>query len=76
MSKCEKCIVRKFNVFHFLNSGELKELSEAKISKSYKRGDVIFEEGEHLNGVFCVRHGIAKLSKLSNNSLQLTFVMT
>ncbi len=67
MSKCDKCIVRKFNVFHFLNSGELKELSNTKVSKVYNKGDVLFEEGEHLNGVYCVRHGIAKLSKLSNN---------
>ena len=67
MSKCDKCIVRKFNVFHFLNSGELRELSNTKVSKEYKKGDILFEEGEHLNGVYCVRNGIAKLSKLSNN---------
>jgi len=67
MSKCEKCIVRKFNVFHFLNSEELKKLSNTKVTKAYNKGDVLFEEGEHLNGVYCVRYGIAKLSKLSNN---------
>jgi CRP-like cAMP-binding protein len=67
MSKCEKCIVRKFNVFHSLNNEELKKLSNTKISKAYNRGDVLFEEGEHLNGVYCVRYGIVKLSKLSNN---------
>jgi CRP-like cAMP-binding protein len=67
MSKCQNCIVRKFNVFSFLNSDELKNLTNTKTSKSYKKGDILFEEGEHLNGVFCVRYGIAKLSKLSNN---------
>lgn len=67
MNKCEKCIVRKFNVFHFMNNGQLKELSNSKTSKTFKKGDVLFEEGEHLNGVYCVRSGIAKLSKLSNN---------
>lgn len=67
MNKCEKCIVRKFNVFHFMNSGQLRELSNSKTSKTFKKGDVLFDEGEHLNGIYCVRAGIAKLSKLSNN---------
>ena len=62
MNKCEKCIVRKFNVFHFMNNGQLKELSNTKTSKTFKKGDILFEEGEHLNGVYCVRSGIAKLS--------------
>jgi CRP-like cAMP-binding protein len=50
-----------------MNNGQLKELSNSKTSKTFKKGDVLFEEGEHLNGVYCVRSGIAKLSKLSNN---------
>ena len=66
MSKCHNCIVRKFNVINVLNGEEIKELN-TKVSKEYKKGDILFEEGEHLNGVYCVRNGIAKLSKLSNN---------
>jgi len=32
-----------------------------------KKGEVIFEEGEIVNGVYCVKDGICKLSKLSAN---------
>ncbi|WP_317044386.1 Crp/Fnr family transcriptional regulator [Confluentibacter citreus] len=32
-----------------------------------KKGDVIFEEGDSINGVYCVKDGICKLSKLSSN---------
>ncbi|NNK82490.1 MAG: Crp/Fnr family transcriptional regulator, partial [Flavobacteriaceae bacterium] len=31
------------------------------------KGDIIFEEGDALNGVYCVRSGICKLTKLSAN---------
>ncbi len=46
---------------------ELKELTCRKSMKSFKKGEVIFDEGEYLKGVYCVRYGISKLSKLSAN---------
>jgi len=67
MSKCESCIVRKFTGLNKLSSEELKCISDGKTSKSFKKGDVIFDEGEHLKGIYCVKYGIAKLSKLSTN---------
>ena len=42
-------------------------ISSCKTGKIYKRGQVIFEEGETLNGVYCVREGVCKLTKLSEN---------
>ncbi|KQB42178.1 Transcriptional regulator, Crp/Fnr family [Flavobacterium daejeonense] len=32
-----------------------------------KKGEVIFEEGENVNGIFCVKDGVCKLTKLSSN---------
>ena len=32
-----------------------------------KKGDTIFEEGDAVNGVYCIKDGICKLSKLSAN---------
>ncbi len=46
---------------------ELKKVSSAKMTKIIKKGETIFDEGEKLNGVFCVRNGVSKLSKLSSN---------
>lgn len=65
--RCENCIVRKFNALRAMSKEELKAVSDAKITKSLKKGDPLFEEGEKLNGVFCVRAGVSKLSKLSSN---------
>jgi len=67
MSKCEQCIVRQFNTLKSLTKDELLRISACKTSKIVKKGDVIFEEGEMLNGVYCVRDGICKLTKLSAN---------
>ncbi|QLG45971.1 Crp/Fnr family transcriptional regulator [Costertonia aggregata] len=50
-----------------MSKEELKRVSDTKISKKVKRGETLFEEGEKLNGVFCVRGGVSKLSKLSAN---------
>ncbi|MDC7994328.1 Crp/Fnr family transcriptional regulator [Altibacter sp. HG106] len=55
------------NSFKALKKEELKRMSDSKETRSIKKGESIFEEGERLNGVFCVRNGISKLSKMSDN---------
>lgn len=67
MSKCESCIVRQFNSLRAMSKEELKRVSESKITKSFKKGEALFEEGDRLDGVYCVRTGVTKLSKLSSN---------
>lgn len=67
MSRCENCIVRKFNALRAMSKEELKKVSDSKEVKTIKKGDPLFEEGEKLNGVYCVRNGVSKLSKLSAN---------
>ncbi|UJH68492.1 Crp/Fnr family transcriptional regulator [Allomuricauda sp. SCSIO 65647] len=66
-SRCENCIVRQFNALRAMNKEELKKVSDSKTTKKIKKGESLFEEGEKLNGVFCVRNGVSKLSKLSAN---------
>lgn len=67
MGKCEQCIIKQFNSLKALTTEELVRISGCKTSMTIKKGDVIFEEGEVLNGVYCVKEGICKLSKLSEN---------
>ncbi|MEP3208635.1 MAG: Crp/Fnr family transcriptional regulator [Maribacter sp.] len=66
-SRCENCIVRQFNALRAMNKEELKKVSDSKVYRKIKKGETIFEEGEKLDGVFCVRDGVSKLSKLSAN---------
>ena len=67
MSKCEQCIVRQFNSLKALTKDELVRISGCKTSKLIKKGEVLFEEGEHINGVFCIKDGVCKVSKMSDN---------
>ncbi len=65
--RCENCIVRKFNALRAMSKEELKAVSDSKVTKKVKKGQQLFDEGEKLNGVYCVRGGVSKLSKLSPN---------
>ena len=67
MGKCEQCIIKQFNALKSLSKEELVRISNCKTSRFIKKGEVIFEEGEAINGVYCVKDGICKLSKLSEN---------
>lgn len=67
MSKCEQCIVREFSSLKALNKDELVKLAECKTSRTIKKGETIFDEGDTLNGIYCVKDGVCKLSKLSPN---------
>lgn len=66
-SKCEQCIVRQFSSLKALNKEELLKMAECKTSYIIKKGEPIFEEGETTNGIFCIKDGICKLTKLSAN---------
>jgi len=75
-NRCENCIIRQFNSLRALNKDELKKVSDFKISKKIKKGDALFIEGQKLDGVFCVRHGVSKLSKLSSNGKEQIVKLT
>lgn len=67
MSKCEQCIVREFSALKALNKDELIRMADCKTSFIVKKGETIFEEGDSLNGIYCIKDGVCKLSKLSDN---------
>jgi len=67
MSKCQQCIIREFGTLKSLTKEQLKSMSDNKDTISFKKGDILFSEGSNLNGVYCVKEGICKLSKLNAN---------
>lgn len=58
---CETCPIRWRSVFSSLHSSETAELDEAKGCYFYRRGEVIFHEGSHPGGVYCIHQGAVKL---------------
>lgn len=67
MSKCDQCIVREFSSLKALNKEELLKMANCKTTFIIKKGEPIFEEGESVHGIFCIKDGVCKLSKLSAN---------
>jgi CRP-like cAMP-binding protein len=67
MGKCHQCIIRHFNSFKSLTTEELTCISDSKTEMTFKKGQVIFTEGSTINGVFCIKTGKCKLSKLNSN---------
>lgn len=67
MNKCDQCIVRQLTSLKALNKDEVIQLANSKKTFKIKKGDSLFEEGDVTNGVFCIKDGVGKLSKLSAN---------
>lgn len=67
MSKCEQCIVREFSSLKALKKDELLRLADCKSSYTIKKGEAIFTEGENVQGIFCIKDGVCKMTKLSPN---------
>lgn len=53
--------------FQSSNHKLVAKKTSAKISEKIKKGDILFQEGERLNGTFCVNSGVSKLFQMSEN---------
>jgi CRP-like cAMP-binding protein len=51
------------NFFRELTAAEVAELSAHKVCRHYRKGDVIFAEGQRSGGLYCVSAGKIKLFK-------------
>jgi CRP/FNR family transcriptional regulator, polysaccharide utilization system transcription regulator len=60
---CENCLCRKFSIFNHCAVNELEHLTTVKNTNLYKKGQVIFHEGNKPYGVYCVSSGKVKISK-------------
>lgn len=67
MGKCDQCIVRQLSALKALDRTELLRISDCKVSTNLRRGESLFSEGEHIDGIYCIKAGVCKLSKLSAN---------
>ncbi len=63
---CDNCKNSK-DFFCNLSESEKQIISEKKGDNFYKKGQVIFYEGNHANGLFCLYDGKVKLTKLGKD---------
>jgi CRP-like cAMP-binding protein len=62
---CHSCAYRHASLFKNCGIAEMDSISENKCFNTYKKGQVIFHEGNRPFGIFCVFKGKVKVSRLS-----------
>ncbi len=67
MSKCTQCIIKRFNSLKNLTNDELENFSNHKTSLLIKKGENLITEGNSINGLYCIKDGKCKLTKLNTN---------
>lgn len=69
LPSCNECLKRKEStLFCSLSHGELNTISSDKHARSYKKGEVIFHEGDRGHGLFCIYEGKVKVHKLGHEA--------
>ena len=58
---CDSCTIRTHPLFRHLVEEELQEIMINKITETYKRGSIIYQEGNRMKGFYCVQSGIIKI---------------
>lgn len=67
LSSCEMCPSKDEGVFCHLHLDELMDISAHKITNSYKKGQTLFTQGTHPNGIFCISKGNIKLTSTGSD---------
>jgi CRP-like cAMP-binding protein len=67
MAACEHCFIKNENEFSTLVFEELETFTRSKTTLNIKKGENIVTEGHVMNGIYCLRSGKCKMSKLNTN---------
>ncbi len=59
---CETCGSRHKSIFCSLEMGELALFTASKSCMSFRKGQMIFNEGSHPLGIFCINNGKVKVA--------------
>ena len=60
---CDDCVTASNSIFKHLKSDEIVQMNFEKGCNFHKKGNIIYHEGSHVNGFYCVNSGIIKLYK-------------
>jgi CRP-like cAMP-binding protein len=60
---CDKCSFDSGSIFKYLKPDEIESLNFEKDFRQYKRGDILYQEGNRISGFFCINSGIIKVFK-------------
>jgi CRP/FNR family transcriptional regulator, polysaccharide utilization system transcription regulator len=60
---CDKCSLESSSIFKYLKPDEVTEINFEKDFRQYKRGDILYQEGNRISGFYCINSGIIKVFK-------------
>lgn len=60
---CGKCAFDSGSLFKYLKPDEVEAINFEKDFRLYKRGDILYQEGNRISGFFCINKGIIKVFK-------------
>ncbi|MBK7711214.1 MAG: Crp/Fnr family transcriptional regulator [Bacteroidales bacterium] len=60
---CDKCSLESASIFKYLNPDEVTSINFEKDFRQYKRGDILYQEGNRISGFYCINSGIIKVFK-------------
>ncbi len=60
---CDKCSLESGSIFKYLSHEEVDTINFEKDFRQYKRGDILYQEGNRISGFFCINSGIIKVFK-------------
>jgi CRP/FNR family transcriptional regulator, anaerobic regulatory protein len=65
-TNCTDCEQRSTTEWSCLSSGELRVLDNAKIDHTLPVGDIIYNQGDRCNGIYCVQSGLIGLRRVDS----------
>ena len=60
---CDKCALESGSIFKYLTAEEVDTLNFEKDFRQYKRGSLLYQEGNRISGFYCINSGIIKVFK-------------
>jgi len=60
---CNECSFESGSLFKYLTADEVDTLNFEKDFRQYRRGDILYQEGNRISGFFCINSGIIKVYK-------------
>jgi len=60
---CGSCLNRTHILFRHLSETEFQKISFHKITETYKRGSIVYREGQRMKGFYCLQTGVVKIYK-------------
>jgi len=60
---CDRCSLESSSIFKHLTPDEVTSINFEKDFRQYKRGDILYQEGNRISGFYCINSGIIKVFK-------------